>query len=256
MSSKAIFLKHIRHEQSFEEYQRIYFGIDYYPHLMPTVPEIISAYRQCQRRGLQFTLVTPICFEIVRSRIENIIGNFADQVSDAEVVVNDWGMFEYLTSNFKHLEPVIGRLITRTKRFAQVLKLNDEEKRHFATLPLAHPHISKWLKAKGVKRLEFDGEHKLDFAQLNETKFKGSVYLPYNIISITRYCSVAFDQQAGWQNYRDCAKACRDNVIFLANPEFSKPLIIKGCARLTSNESMLGIDFGEQVDRLISWPEV
>ncbi len=234
-------------------FQRLYLGVEHCPHLLPGFGDIARASQLCRRGGLEFILVTPLCFEITRPQVEKTIEYYAELETAGEVVVNDWGIFEFLISNFKKLTPVIGRLLSRQKRLGQKMSLSEPEEKHFSTLPLTHPRIKQFLRNLGVRRLELDYEKNLDLSSESETKFRFSLYLPYSIVSVTRYCAAAYKKDSGWQNYAGCERNCRDNIIYLDNREFNQPLIARGCARYREQEPYSN---HEGVDRLVFLPEI
>jgi len=253
MAEQALLLNSLCNREQLSLSSRLYLGVEYCPHLMPESEQLLKAHHYCKINQKQLTLVTPICFEIVSEQLQSLIKSYAELEEHLEIVVNDWGVFHFVVTNFPHLQPIIGRLLTRQKRFSQKLSLGENEAKHFSSLPLAHPAILEWLTSKGVRRFELEVEKGLDLTRLIETNISLSLYLPYSIVSVTRACPASYHPRFGWQNYRSCAKRCLENFVVLDNEELERPLISKGSAVLSDSESF---DAAALVaDRLVLWPQ-
>ena len=95
----------------------IYFGAEFCEHLIPSVDDLSRIADEAGIRGWKIYLMTGAAAVSVVPKYRRLLKYFAALPMAAGVVFNDWGILEILRRDFPSLEPVMGRLLFKNKRF-------------------------------------------------------------------------------------------------------------------------------------------
>ena len=99
-----------------EDFTRIYFGQEFCERLLPSQDDIEKVCAFSERENVHLTLVTPYVTDKGLLKVEKLIELFADKMPGAEVVFNDWGVFQFFKEKGLDVKPVLGRLLNKQKR--------------------------------------------------------------------------------------------------------------------------------------------
>lgn len=145
-----------------------------------------------------------------------------------EVIFNDWGVFKLIREDYKNVEPVLGRLLTKQRRDPRaydILLNRQRAKRifdkksnktsiviskkvppslyeHFKASVINVPIFQKFLLDNGIRRVEIDKlvwDMKIELPK----EIGVSVYLPYAYVTTTRLCGLIN------LTYTACKKECQ-----------------------------------------------
>lgn len=217
-------------------YNRLYFGSEFCQNRVPGEKQVLAAWNQARSKGWAFTLVTPYVTEKGLAKITKILEALVNNTerSDGkeekmEVVVNDWGVFQLLTTRFPQLTPVMGRLLQKVLRDPRVINSKNEEKisgpavvesSGLDNCSLTNLWFSTFLKKRGVVRVEFDNLLQGLEVNLKALGFVGSLYFPYGCITTGRACLPGSLNKPAAEKFRGasrCGQECRE-VNFVLQP--------------------------------------
>jgi len=243
-------------DRPLDGYDRLYFGVEFCQRLIPTQQALAAALERAQGKG--FTLVTPFVTDAGLQRLRPVLDMLQRERPDAEVVVNDWGVLDYLHENHPNLEPVLGRLLVKQKRGPRILriaeKLPTEAVDHFRRCVADSSVVIRFLQPYGVGRVELDN---LLQGLRRDDGLPASLYYPYGYITTTRMCltNAAYDRKRSFREIFPCKKDCQILSFTLRSPKMPVEIILRGNTqfyfndRLPDNLAALGID------RLVYEPE-
>ena len=95
----------------------LYFGAEFCEHLIPSADDLSRISDEAGIRGWKIYLMTGAAAVSVVPKYQRLLEHFAALPMAAGVVFNDWGILEILRRDFPSLEPVMGRLLFKNKRF-------------------------------------------------------------------------------------------------------------------------------------------
>jgi len=206
---------------------RMYFGVEFCQHLIPTLDELKSVLAIADEKKLDITLVTPYVTDEGLLSLSKLFEYLEKRTKKTEVVVNDFGVLKLLHDNYPHLKPIYGRLMnkmTRMPRFAKQLPqgIKPGQLKAYQRCSLLLPLYKKFLLSMGVERLEFDIVSqgiKMDFSN---SQFRASFYYPWTYITTGRVCEIGamnlspekkFDLEAS------CRRECQQYYVHLFEEE-------------------------------------
>jgi len=238
-------------------YDRLYFGTEFCEHLLPTVKALKRAQKEALDRDWQFTLVTPYVTDAGLARLEKLLPLLSE---GDEVVVNDWGVLDWLAADFPQLTALLGRLLTKQKRGPRIMNVVDivppAMLSHFRRSNVDTPHLHNWLiKKMNVARFELD--YPLQGIE-RRADVPASLYTPWMYVSTTRLCLTNHCENRT-QSLRaifTCDHACQRHAFTLKHPNMPATLHLAGNTifvrrdDLPANMEELGID------RLVIMPEI
>lgn len=280
---KAIHITNLKNLRFFKknEYQRIYWGVEFCQNLIPALIDTEKVLRFVKDNNLKFTLVTPFVTERGLKMLNGVFVLLKKKKVDCEIVVNDWGILEYLYSEFKgYFEIALGRLLVRQHRDPAMKRVIEKQillavkgkdgkvsiivhrppgakyregiKASYISSSLVQNFLSKF----GVKRVELN--ILIQGLNLEGIKFKKSIYTPYVHISTTRFCPMESKFQKAYR-INVCSKECQrfyDVLRYRAMPKliykrgntllYKNPLNVKKSKVVTEH----------RVDRVVFQPEV
>lgn len=177
-------------------FSRLYFGSEFCERRLPSPQDLRAALAVAAERDMQFTLVTPYVSPAGIQRVRTLLGTLTAGRSDAEVLVNDWGVLHTLRAGGHTCPAVLGRLMSRMIRDPRVADFYDVPDAPAGALAaLRKSSISakayrQVLSRYNVGRVELDNliqGFDLDFARL---EVAGSLHLPYGVVATTRHCMI------------------------------------------------------------------
>jgi len=244
-----------------KDFTRIYFGQEFCERLLPVKDDLEKLCTFSEQEGVPLTLVTPYVTDKGLLKLEKLIELFAEKMPKAEIVFNDWGVFQFIEENFPELKPVLGRLLNKQKRGPRITNIIEqvpkETREYYMGASLDVSATAGFLKKKKIFRAEFDNLLQgLDMSGLDK-KIKRSLYLPYLFISTTRFCLTANCDVGNTRvGVMPCHHECQKYTFNLNNPVMKRPLIRKGNTIFAINENIPETVSKGEVDRIVIQPEI
>lgn len=216
---------------------RLYFGVEFCEHLMPSAADVAEARAYAEARGWAFTLLTPYVTDAFLPAID---AQVAELAPGTEVVVEDWGVLRRVRA--AGMAPVLGRGLHRLTRDPRLPDVGPEHLRGDDTPSswrqgsLGSRTFRAFLKAAGVGRVGLDVPLQ-GLSDLPED-VPVAVHLPFGMIASGRVCMVSsWGKPAGGRFVppRHCDAPCRNFTIELRAPwsrrdagEQALPLVADG----------------------------
>ena len=120
-------LKNLKYFQK-DRYQRIYWGVEFCQNLIPNLVDTENILEFVKKNDLKFSFVTPFVTERGLKRLKEIFSWLKKKKIGCEVVVNDWGVLEYLHDEFsKYFGLALGRLLVRQQRDPAVKRAIEKQ---------------------------------------------------------------------------------------------------------------------------------
>ncbi len=246
-----------------EGVSRIYHGHEFCERLLPSRRELSRMVGLAERRGLAFTLLTPYVSERGLERVRRLLGALKLIAPRAEVVFNDWGVLRIVEEEFGDFEPVLGRLLIKMKRGPRLASLagafNASTARYFRTCSLDVPLYRRFLRARGISRVELDNVLQGIDLDLSATELRGSLYVPFGYIATTRMCLAAGCGEHGMEDHVGvfpCRKECRAYTFELQARGEPVPQIRKGNTIFFENAKRPDGIVLRGVDRIVTEPRL
>ncbi|MDD5206537.1 MAG: hypothetical protein PHS17_14010 [Desulfobacterales bacterium] len=246
-------------------YSRLYYGIEFCQHQIPTLEELKTAMAFARDHSLGFTLVTPYVSETGLKRLKVLFDYLREKEPATEIVVNDWGVLHWLRREYPFHNLVLGRIPHKMKRDPRINfymdKIPQEALLNFQDCSLSVPSVRRFLIELGVKRLEFDNLLQgINMDLLSDPPMMtNSLYYPIGYITTTRLC------KAGNLNEKElsvfkvleaCGRTCRNYRTFFKSLAMRDTIVAQGSTffyknlQMPSNLKELGID------RIVFEPEI
>jgi hypothetical protein len=160
-------------------FMRFYIGSETCMADMPNITQINRL-----AKSNKVTLVTPFVTDFEMLALEKIFKN----VSNIEVVFNDWGVFELL-KKYKKLTPVLGRFLTKQRSDPAaypVIKNSKALIKHFGQSLVNGKIFQNFLIKNNIRRVELDVLPWKNILRLPK-EIKASIYYPLAKITATRF---------------------------------------------------------------------
>lgn len=183
----------------------LYFGSEFCEHLLPSPKTVATALELAHEQGLRFVLLTPIASPQVLRDLAVLLPQLPPS---AQIVVNDWGVAQFVSDKAPHLSRVAGRILCRMIKDP---RLGSSEWAHQCSHVLDSPHMRAILERLGMQHIELDVPlfaESGDFARLPMRK---SVHLPYAFVAKGRMCRPGSLSIVGPERFavgRKCHKEC------------------------------------------------
>ena len=193
---------------------------------------------------IKITLLLPFFTDTFFYKLEKLLLFIKDNINIKyfEIVFNDWGTFYYLRKNYPFFNLVMGRLLTKQKKDPRVnvifnnlqdkfriLKSKENEKKIiftkkvpkslvniFSRTSIETKEFFSFLIKNNVKRIEIDNIQS-DIIIEKNNKIKVSLYYPYSLLTLTRYCGALYSKTD-----KVCNKTCNNVPINLKNGFYIK----------------------------------
>jgi hypothetical protein len=253
--SRSVFLTRPGDLESIADgYERLYFGHEFCPWLLPGPRRLERVRQAAADRGLSFTLVTPHLGESGLEPVRALVKVLAPREGD-ELVVNDVGLFELVAAEKWEGTMAAGRLLTRQRRGAGwkgSLPSGAGDARYLRGSSLDSPHFVDLLRDRyGVKRFEIDNLIQgVEVGELPDDVHI-SVYYPYLFLTATALCPWTFDGSR-WRRGERCP-ACDEEVLELTPEGGGRRILMAGGVQYLENTDA-NVYTGPAVDRLIHQP--
>jgi len=254
--SKVEDLKHVT-----QEYARLYFGVEFCQNLIPSEEDLGRVLEFTSEKKMLFTFVTPYLTDEGMKKIKPLLSLIAGNHPGSEIVINDWGLMEWINRAYPGLNLLLGRLLTKQKRGPQILSLvgrvPENMIRHFRQSNADSPILSGFLIARQIKRIELDNL----FQGLSRplASLKGSLYMPFAYITTTRIClfnSCGDKSGKPSRAITPCSKECRKYVFRLQHKRMPVDLLLKGNTQFFKNERFPDNLGDLNIDRIVYQPEI
>lgn len=261
---QALYISRVENLKYFSrDFTRLYFGQEFCERLLPTKKQLKEVLNFVLKESLHFTFVTPYVTNQGLERLEDLIKFLGEKKPDAEIVFNDWGVFQFLKEERPSFIRVLGRLLNKMKRGPRIMNILDqvpaETKDFYQGSNLDVHAVGKFLKKQGIRRVEFD--NLLQGVHLKDTdkKISKSLYMPFVFVTTTRFCLTANCNNSEMIDHvgiTPCKHECQKYTFNLENPVMGVPLIRKGNTVFFLNENIPEIITNRQVNRIVIEPEI
>ncbi len=270
-----------------KEYSRLYYGQEFCERLTPSLKDLKEVLSFVQKKGLDFTLVTPYVTNFGLGKLKPLLDWLMIRKTKCEIIVNDWGILRLVNREYLNLSPVLGRLLTKQKRGPSLIKLlkrqtqprliKDPQNPKIKYLifqkkfPLdldpyykgsnvsSVPIIHDFLTSQRIRRIELDNTGQGLFFELPRDQISISVYLPYVYISTAFFCLAAGCDQNNefFLKRKPCSRQCQKYVFKLRHKSLHKLIYLKGNTHFYKN-SRFQLKEWEKigVDRVVYEPEI
>lgn len=277
---KAIHIASLKSLKYFQKgkYQRIYWGIEFCQNLIPTLKDAQKILEFIEKNRLKLTFVTPFVTDRGLKRLSDIFRWFKKSKTRCEIVVNDWGVLEYLDREFKgYFELSLGRILVRQQRdpamknvikkqlpFAvkgkdgkiRIIMHKIPDKQYQRGIKASYVNslsLAGFLSRFGIKRVELN--NLIQGLNLEGIQFKKSMYTPFVNISTTRFCPMESRFQKIYR-INVCKKECQKYYDILRNRAIPKFIYKRGNTVFYSNPLNPALLKGSGIDRVVFQPEL
>jgi hypothetical protein len=259
---KAIFISKINDlKYVTQEYSRLYFGIEFCQNLLPSKEEIGQILRFIFEKRIDFTFVTPYLTNEGMEKIKGLLSCVIDAQAEAEIVINDWGLLEWINQEYPGLNLALGRLLTKQKRGPRILKLigivPDTMIQHFRKSNVDASAAIDFLIERQIKRVELD--NLLQGISRPPHSLKGSLYIPFAYITTTRLCLLSSCENESDKYLRmvsACNRECQRYTFKLTHKNMPVDLLLKGNTQFFRNERLPDNLDDLNIDRIVYQPAI
>jgi len=260
---RALFISKIKELENYKDsFSRIYFGNEFCERLIPSGRDLGFVLDFVERNSLDLTFVTPYVTEAGLDIVRPLLNELTGRRPESEVVFNDWGVFRILKNEYKDLEPVMGRLLTKIKRGPRLMNVLDQipetAEEYFKSLNLTVPILRQFLSKNKIRRVDLDNPLQginLDFVENDGINI--SLYTPFTYVTTTRFCLVGssdIPEKRELIGILPCKKECQKYTFYLSNPVMPVTLIRKGNTIFFRNEKPP--EDLEKISRIVIEPEI
>ncbi len=276
---KAIHVTNLKNLKYFynDKYDRLYWGVEFCQNLIPNLKDTERILRFVRENGIGFTYVSPFITEQGFRKLNEIFLGLKKKKINCEVVVNDWGVLDYLHNKMQgKFDLVLGRLLVRQQR-DPVMKRVFEKQLPFAIRGkdgkiriLVHKIPSRqyqqgmrmsyinssssanFLSKFSIKRVELN--NLIQGFNVERIRFKKSLYTPYVHISTTRFCPMRTRFQKTYR-INVCKRECQDYYDILRCKAVPKIIYKRGNTAFYKNPVNIK-DAEDKIDRIVFQPEM
>ena len=230
-------------------FSRLYFGAEFCPWLLPTLPALEQALQAARAAGMTFTLATPVLVETSLAPLRRLLGDFLPQLAEGdEVLISDLGALELVRAVDPRRSVVIGRVLSGQKRGPQILDLDltAAEQEYFRGGSWYTAQANALLEELGVARVELD--NLLQGIAPLPPGLRGSLHYPFAMVASSRNCPYRTSTDP-----RGCAAGCGE-VFTLSSPRHQLPLLQGGNTQFLRNDELPADLAPLGIDRLVWHP--
>ena len=176
----------------------------------------------CEKNNVKVTLCLPIFSEKdidkAKERINYVINNYDDIVD--EFTVNDYGMLDYISSEYSNVKINIGRLFNKESRDARYVDYNKG---------VYSPNLlsvkKSFLEQYNINSIEIDPVHQvIDLSESVNQDTMVAVYTPFCYVTmghICEYASIPLPLDKKFRPNTHCHAPCANTFITYDVKEFS-----------------------------------
>lgn len=241
------------------QFTRLYFGQEFCQHLIPKPEEVLQAYYFSKQLAWDFTYVTGYVTDAGLALIRANLEALAKEGAEVEVVFNDWGVLDLVSSEFSAFKPVLGRLLIKQQRLIRhgldapvnmdnmsspEEQIRGNQAQSLRRLSLSIYAYRKHLKELGVDRVDIDMVPQGVELPPDTWGFGVGVYFPWTYATGARNCLTASAAQPEREFVvvdGPCSRLCRKintaatakefplstiqrgNTLFVAGLQYAKP---------------------------------
>ena len=255
---KALFINEFSKLKNLESYDRIYFGSEFCERLIPSREELVKVLNLVEANKLSFTLMTPFITDFGMDLLAPLLKELSRRPKNVEIVINDWGVLNYIKKNHNLSNLVLGRLLNKQKRGPRIMNfledLSKADLERFRECAVDVQIFKDFLIKNKFKRVELDNLLQGIKTNLNKSPLSGSLYHPYVYVSTTRYCLANFSDEVSKLKYPGilpCKKQCKLISFSLKNKAMLVQIIIKGNTQYFMNKKIPQNLSEKGIDRIV-----
>lgn len=240
-------------------YSRLYFGNEFCQQLMPEEKALFEVLGLVLKRRLNFTFVTPFLTDIGIRKINPLLNLLNSKLPQAEIVINDWGLFRIIKGTYSKFNLVLGRLLVKQKRGPRILNLMKKVPKsmieHFRMASTDTSIFTNFLINQGIKRIELD--NLLQGIERN-SQIKASLYYPFAYVTTTRYClsNPRTSNSTFRRMINPCNFECQRYTFKLKHKSMPVDLLLKGNTQFFENKNIPTNLEKMNIDRLVYEPQI
>jgi hypothetical protein len=230
---------------------RLYYGAEFCFWRLPPPEKILAAREWTRNAGWSFTLATPVLGEDERLRLDGILKKVLPELDAGdEVLISDWGALELVRAVRDDLTIILGRALSGQKRGPRILDmtLTREQTDYFQRGSWHNSDAVELLAEQGIQRIEQDNLLQ-GMAPLSK-ELKGSLHLPYAMVTSSRNCPFRPDGEFG-----PCSVLCGE-VFTLQSDETKILLYQDGNTQFLYNEHLPDDLLELGIDRVVTHPRL
>ena len=222
-----------------DSFGRIYVGDEFCLHRMPDPDGLDDFLRMAQVRSRAVTLLTPPVTDAGLERCAPLFDRLDDPHLETEVVVNDWGVLEFVRERHPTLPVSLGRLLNkgfkdpRLPDAVEFAQLSEETADLLKRSTFDFAGFREEMARRRVSRFERDllphGTPRWEIPEGLGT----SVYFPFGYVTMGRVCWLASFEGRGNRKFslaETCRRTCRDMSLRLTDPRRNLELLQEGNA--------------------------
>ena len=259
---QAIFISKIENlKYVTEKYSRLYFGVEFCQHLIPSVEDLDCVLKFTSEKKMNLTLVCPFVTNKGMERLKSLLGCLINRQPTSEIAINDWGLLRWIKENYGNLNLILGRLLTKQKRGPRILNFMGKSPsamiQHFRQACIDNSSTKDFLMMSGIKRIELDNT--LQGINRPHHALPGSLYVPFAYITTTRFCLVnncIGTVKKPLRSISPCYKECQNYTFKLHHKQMPVELLLKGNTQFFKNEGVPKNLRQLNIDRLVYQPEL
>lgn len=162
----------------------LYYGSEFCEHLLPDCAELDQAVRLAQQRDLRLVLATPVANDALLDRLPALLPGLP---AGSAVLVNDWGVAQYVRGHFPALSLIAGRQLSKMIKDP---RLPGEQWANLYPSAFRASRQMRLLESFGIEQIELDVP---PFAQpefFAIPQIRVGVHAPFAYIAKGRLCKV------------------------------------------------------------------
>jgi hypothetical protein len=238
---KAVMVGKVDDLETAQDYDRLYFGVEFCEIKIPSVDEVSQALAFARSKNMAFTLITPYVTDRGLAAVERAFKALPDR-EEAEVVVNDYGVFRILRAERPDLKPVLGRLLVKQKRGFGISAHRQDAgpalAEHWRASAVDYPVVRTYIENLGVDRVELDNLPQGISSEFSGSGLAASIYTPYGYLTTTRYCPWVFNGVTWFNLSGRCGRPCLKGMIEETGDVFDRTVFLSGNAQFYKNETL------------------
>jgi hypothetical protein len=239
--------------------KRLYIGNEFCAHLQPTQKLLLDIFQEAKKLELEITWCTSFIEQHNEARYKELVDGVESWCMEnkriIEVVINDWGMLELVSSKDCFI-PILGRLLNVRKKDPR-LKHGwgfERNKERLGYNPLNSEHVNRFLDANKISRYEYEmHNHEITFPETSSN----SVHFPFYQIGTSISCTLNALCVNGSRFHQTAIKGCKQYCSTFSTL-FPKHLNMIGYQNsflgYSGPEKLHEIASNSHVDRLVFFP--
>lgn len=198
----------------------VYIGNDFCDRIKWDFSDILKLYHKTTHRGLKLGLKTPFITESTIEYFQDLMKNIANASINIEVVINDFGLLDYIEKNgyLKTIQITMGRLLCRQKtdKMTKDLKgkVSDTVYQHFCTPVALANSYSELIRKYHITAFEFENIDCEVYFPKVDFEYRIVLTYPYVSVGSTRLCPY-IEKQNEVLGIWDCNYECKNKKLYI-----------------------------------------